>query len=48
MTFGLGLPPHRYVLDKLGTGLRGYYEALIAEDEPEHLKPLIRRLLIPD
>ena len=44
MVFGLGLPPHRYVLDKLGAGMRGYYEHLMTDDEPRHLRPLLDQL----
>ena len=29
MAFGLGLPPHKYVLDTLGTRLRDYYNELL-------------------
>ena len=45
---GFGLPPHKYVLNKLGTRLRGCYEQLLQEPQPEHLQPLIERLLARD
>ena len=45
MAFGLGLPPHKYVLDKLGTRLRDYYDELLDLPEPEHLRSLIGQLL---
>ena len=48
MAFGFGLPSHKYVLDKLGTHLRDSYAALLQDPEPEHLKPLIQRLLTRD
>ena len=44
MAFGLGLPPHKYVLAKLGSELRGVYDHVVADSEPEHLQPLIERL----
>ena len=45
---GFGLPPHKYVLDDLGRRLRDCYEQLLQEPQPEHLQPLIERLLARD
>jgi hypothetical protein len=44
MTFGLGLPPHKYVLDKLGAALRSSYEYLIVAGEPTHFRALLKQL----
>jgi hypothetical protein len=37
--------PFKYMLDKLGLGLRACYMDVLREREPAHLKPLIDRLL---
>jgi hypothetical protein len=38
MTFGLGLPLHKYVLDELGAPMRGSYEHLIIGGEPTQFR----------
>ena len=45
MAFGTGLPPYKYLLDQLGLTLRGCYEHVVQEPQPDCLQPLIERLL---
>ena len=44
MAFGLGLPPHKYVLDKLGAELRRLYGPVLDETPPQAIASLLAQL----